>query len=92
MIDLSPAQAAIRITALLAAHESRALDFPLITVLNQWLRGKFIIRSGVSGRINPLYGRSEAKKAPAGAFLHIKQASDPIRTGARSYEFSSDCL
>lgn len=27
MIDLSPAQAADRITALLAVHESRSLDF-----------------------------------------------------------------
>ena len=30
MIDLSPAQAASRITALLAAHESRTLDFKRI--------------------------------------------------------------
>ena len=30
MIDLSPAQAASRITALLAAHDSRTLDFKRI--------------------------------------------------------------
>ena len=30
MIDLSPTQAASRITALLAAHESRTLDFKRI--------------------------------------------------------------